>query len=131
MILSGLNFGKIGVAVLLVTLSILIFIIAYRKLLAYLSRGEIPNEKYCVLNSLEKNPASGEIEFYFTSEEEKFVHLEILNPDFSLNQEIVAKTFKPGGNIIRFDSTKLNNGNYYIQLRTDNQKTMKKMDVLN
>jgi hypothetical protein len=131
MILSGLNYGKVGVALLLVTLSLLIFIIAYKKLLAYLSKGEIPNEKYCELNSLEKNPASGEIEFYFTSEEDKLVCLEILNPDFSLNQEIVNKEFKAGGNIIRFDSTKLKNGNYYYQLRTDNQKTMKKMDVLN
>jgi hypothetical protein len=131
MILSGLNFGKIGVGILLISLALIIFIIAYKKLLAYLSKGEIPDEKYCVLNSLEVNPASGEIEFYFTNEEEKFVYLEILNPDFSLNQELTAKEFKVGGHIIRFDSTSIPNGNYYYQLRTDNQKTMKKFDVLN
>jgi hypothetical protein len=131
MILSGLNFGKIGVGILLISLALIIFIIAYKKLLAYLSKGEIPDEKYCVLNTLEVNPASGEIEFYFTNEEEKFVYLEILNPDFSLNQELTAKVFKVGGHIIRFDSTSIPNGNYYYQLRTDNQKTMKKFDVLN
>jgi hypothetical protein len=131
MILSGLNFGKIGVGILLISLALIIFIIAYKKLLAYLSKGEIPDEKYCVLNTLEINPASGEIEFYFTNDEEKFVYLEILNPDFSLNQELTAKEYKVGGHIIRFDSTSIPNGNYYYQLRTDNQKTMKKFDVSN
>lgn len=131
MILSGTNFGKIGVGILCVSLALLVIIIAYRKLLAYLGKGRIPNEKYCVLFSLETNPAKGELEFYFTSEEEKFVNFEILNTDFSLNQTLIAKDFKAGGNIVRFDSKSIPNGDYFYQIRTDNQKTMKKVRIEN
>ena len=131
MILMGFSYAKIGVGILLVSLAVLILVIAYRKFLAFLAKGEVPPDKYCVLNSLEVNPAKGEIEFYFTSEEPTFVHFEILNNDYTLNQEISAKEHKIGGNIIRFDSTKIPNGSYYFQLRTENQKTMKKFDIFN
>ena len=61
------------VGILIFTLAILIFVISYKKLLAYLGKGSIPKEKYCVLYSLETDPASGDIQFYFTSEEKKEV----------------------------------------------------------
>lgn len=131
MILAGLNYGKLGIGILTVSLAVIVLIIAYKKLLAYMSKGEIPNEKYCVLTSLENDPVSGEIEFYFTTDEEKLVHLELLNPDLSLNREISTKTHKIGGHIIRFDSTSTPNGSYFYQLRTDNQQTKKKMNIFN
>ncbi|MES2589635.1 MAG: hypothetical protein V4622_11700 [Bacteroidota bacterium] len=127
----GVSYGKVAVGILLITLALLILIIAYRKLLAFMSKGEIPKDKYCVLNSLEVNPAKGEIEFYFTCEEPVYVDFEILNADFSINQTVSSKEYTSGGNIIRFDSTKIANGSYFFQLRTENQKAMKKFDVLN
>ncbi|MGV3632491.1 MAG: hypothetical protein ACO1O6_14885 [Bacteroidota bacterium] len=131
MILVGYSITKIAVGVLCVSLAILILVIAYRKLLAYLGRGEMPSEKYCVLYSLEVSPAKGELELYFTSEEPKEVTFELLNGDLSLNREIISGEYKPGGHIVRFDSTTVGNGTYFYQLRTDNQKTMKKVVISN
>ena len=125
------SISKIAVGILCVSLAILVLVIAYRKLLAYLGRGKMPAEKYCVLYSIETNPAKGELEFYFTTEEEKQVTMELLNDDFSLNREISSKDYPAGSHIVRFDSTLVPNGSYFYQLRTDNQKTMKKVVISN
>lgn len=131
MILAGYNFSKMAVGVLVVSLAVLVLVIAYKKLLAFMGRGNINMEKYAVLYRLENDPVSGEIEFYFTCEEPKTGTFSILNEDSSLNQTIITKDFQTGGNIVRFDSTSISNGVYFYQLETENQKTMKKMNVLN
>lgn len=131
MILMGFSTSKIVIGILCVSLALLVLIIAYRKLLAYLSKGRITSEKYCILRSLDNEKVKGEVEFYFTCEEPKNVTIEILNNDFSLNTQVKSGDFSVGGHIIRFDSTSISNGAYMYQLRTDNQKTSKKFFVEN
>lgn len=132
MILAGFGIdGTTIVYILCITLGILVIAIAYRQLLRYLGKGTPPKEDYCVLYSLEKNPAEGELEFYFTSEEPKTVTLNILDADMNFLTEIETIECHKGGNIVRYDSTKIENGNYYYCLQTSNQKTMKKMRVQN
>ena len=132
MILAGFGIdGTTIVYILCITLGILVIAIAYRQLLRYLGKGTPPKEDYCVLYSLEKNPAEGELEFYFTSEEPKTVTLNILDADMNFLTEIETIECHKGGHIVRYDSTKIENGNYYYCLQTSNQKTMKKMRVQN
>ncbi|MFT5779536.1 MAG: hypothetical protein ACI837_002495 [Crocinitomicaceae bacterium] len=96
-----------------------------------MGKGTPPKKDYCVLFNIEKDPAEGELEFYFTSEEKKNYSLQILDSDMLLIEEVLSKECFIGGNIVRFDSSKLKNGQYYYCLKTDNQKTMKKMRVSN
>lgn len=131
MILMGYSIGKVLVGILCVSLAVLVLFIAYRKLLAYLGKGSPAPKDYCVLYSLEISPSKGEVEFYFTTVAPKHVSIEILNEDMSLNKVVSAKECDEGGHIIRFDTTELSNGNYYYCLRSENQKTMKKMVVAN
>jgi hypothetical protein len=131
MILVGLNIEKIGVSILFVTLSVLLLIIIYRKIIAYFEKGKIQNENYCFLYRIEKQPVKGEIEFYFTLEEPKFVDFEILNFDFTPYKSLASKEFSKGGHILRMDSTELKNGTYYYQITTENQKTYKKLEIKN
>ena len=131
MILMGYSIGKVLVGILCVSLAVLVLYIAYRKLLAYLGKGSPAPKDYCVLYSLEINPSKGEVEFYFTTVAPKRVSIEILNEDMSLNMVVSEKECDEGGHIIRFDTTSLSNGNYYYCLRSENQKTMKKMVIAN
>jgi hypothetical protein len=132
MILSGFNFNSTTVLyILFVTLGILVLAIAYRKLLRYLGRGTPPAEDYCVLYALEKNPSAGEMEFYFTSEAVKTVTLKVLDEDMNEVTDISTIECHKGGNIVRYDSTQIQNGNYFYCLQTPNQKTMKKMRIKN
>lgn len=131
MILMTYSYGKLAVAILFVTLALLILYIAYRKLLGYMGKGEPVKEDYCVLYSLEQDVASGEIEIYFTTESPKDVCIELLDCDLAFIQNIREGKFSKGGHIVRFDTSKLSDGTYFYVLRTDNQKTMKKMNVRN
>lgn len=131
MILIGFSITKVLIGVLCVSLALLLLFIAYKKFLAYLGKGGPAPKDYCTLDSLEKNPGEGEIQIFFTNDQKKKVTIEILNDDMSRREVIVEKDFEPGGHVIRFDSTKIPNGNYFYCLRTDNQKTMKKMEISN
>lgn len=130
MIIS-LSIEKTGIAILGTTLILLLLVIAYRKLLAYFRKDHLPKEKYCVLYRIEKNPAEGELEFYFTLEEKKHVDFDFLNDNFESLLSLASKEFEKGGHILRLDSRNYQNGTYYYQLKTDNQKTYKKLEILN
>jgi hypothetical protein len=132
MILAGFTFNwDTVIYILSITLGILILVILYRTLLKYLGRGTPSSKNYCVLYGLEKDPAHGELEFYFTSEEKKPVTINILDENMNLFTEVATIDCHVGGNIVRYDSTQIANGNYFYCLQTENQKTMKKMTVRN
>jgi hypothetical protein len=130
-VLMGFTFGKVALGVLYTSLAVLILVIAYKKLLKYLGKGAVPIEDYCVLYGLETHPAKGEVEFYFTTNRKREIILELLNDDLSTYLNIQEKEVNEGGNIIRFDTKTIPNGTYFYQLRTENQKTMKRFSIEN
>ncbi len=131
MILVGFSFMQVVYGVLYTSLGLLVVIVLYRLLLKRLSRGAIDQKNYCELHSLEVNPGKGELPFYFISGEARRVRLTLLDAKMNFLQEIASLDCKVGGNIVRFDSTKIPDGNYFYCLETDNQKVMKKMSVKN
>lgn len=131
MILMGFSISKVVIGILFVSLLLLLAYILYKKVLAFVGKGVPLHTDYCVLYSLEQDPVVGEMEIYFTTKEPKKVAIEILNEDMNLCEIVVEKDFKEGGHIIRYDSTKLQNGTYFYGLRTENQKTVKKISVKN
>lgn len=131
LILLGLSFVKIALGVLYTSITVIVGYILYKRLLRYMNKGVPHKALYCELNSLEQDPAKGMLEFYFTSLDAKKVRFEILDESYNSVEVIVDKDFDPGQHIVRFDSTKVSNGVYYYQLKTDNQQTMKMMHIAN
>lgn len=131
MILLKLSIERVLLGVLFVSLSMLVLVIACRKLLKYLGKGSPSPKDYCVLYSMEQEVVKGEMEIYFTTAFQKFVAIELYNSDLQVLKVLKEGDFKPGGHIVRFDSIEIPNGNYYYGLRTDNQKTVKKMKIHN
>ena len=129
--LIGFSIGKTAIGVLLVTLSLLICYIAYKKLLQYLGKGTLQANDYCVLYPVEQNPAKEILEIYFTTNQPKSVSIQLLNQDLSLHTQIENKNFGLGGHIIRYDINAIPDGNYFYALVTDNQKTVKKITIRN
>jgi hypothetical protein len=131
LILLGLSFVKIALGVLYTSITVIVCYILYKRLLRYMNK-DVPNKAlYCELISLEQDPAKGMLEFYFTSLETKTVSFEILDESYNSVEVLAEKDFNAGQHIVRFDSTKVSNGVYYYQLKTDNQQTMKMMHVAN
>ena len=129
MILMGFNWADVLIGMLWVSIVLLVLIIGYRKLLSHLGRNDLKKEDYCVLFNLEESPVTGTVPFYFTSEKARSVSLWIQDSEMNDKLEISTQECKIGGNIVRFDSSILENGNYFYSLRTDNQKISKKMIV--
>ncbi len=131
MILLGFSIANILIVTLSVTLGLLILFIIYRKILAYVSRGEPIQKDYAKLYPVEQNPASGEVTIYFTCEIEKDITIDLLDSNMNLIKELFAKKCKEGGHIVRFDSENVIDGEYFYCLKSDNQKTMKKITISN
>ena len=130
-VLMGFTIGRVLLGALCVSLAVLLLTIAYRKLLKYLGKGAPSPDDFCVLYGLETHPAKGEVEFYFTSNSKRDVIFELLNDDLSNHSIIQSKNVSEGGHIIRFNTETIPNGTYFYQLRTENQKTMKRFTVEN
>jgi hypothetical protein len=131
MILMTYSISKVVIGILLTSITLLILIIAYKKLLARLGKGNPIKEDYCVLYNLEETPSNNEVAFYFTCNSERSILLELLSNELTTIQIIAEKIVQEGGHIIRFDTKSIPNGTYFYCLKTDNQKTMKKMIVAN
>ncbi len=117
--------------VLWISLGITVVIILYIRLLRRFQKGNPRKKDFCVLYGLEEDPAKGVIELFFSANEPRHYTMSILDPEMNPLQVVADQESYKGGNIIRFDTSKLPNGEYYYCLQTSNQKTMKKMSILN
>ncbi len=130
-VLFTFSITKLLLGILSLSLAVLLIVIAYKKLLAYLGKTDMITEDYCILYSLEEQPSTGEIELYFTTNSKRVCKMSILNYDMSLHSVIFEEEVKEGGNIVRFNTKNVENGLYFYQLETENQKTMKKIEIKN
>ncbi|MEY3085462.1 MAG: hypothetical protein RL037_1642 [Bacteroidota bacterium] len=118
------------IEVLFITLGILLIIIIYRLVLRRLSKGQVVHSDFCTLYSLETNPVSGVVEFYFSTPIAQYVEFAIWNSTDNgktLKNEMMAE----GGHIIRFDTSEEPNGMYTFGIITKEQKTVKKFEIKN
>ena len=123
----SLEANVVGVLMVLIALMLLVF--AYKELIRRFSRGKAAKEDYAFLFPLERETITGEVEFYFTLDNPRKVAISILDSAMKELTVIIEKDFAKGGHIVRYNSDNLNNGIYFYCLRSDNQKTMKRMIV--
>jgi hypothetical protein len=115
---------------LFISLLIVLGIVLYRLLLRRLSKGKVDMESFCTLYSMEKNPVSGTVEFYFVAPD-------MIKVEFSIwrdNEKILELSndyFKKGGHIIRFDTKEISNGEYFFGIVTSSQRTIKRFRIEN
>ena len=83
MVLVGYSWLDVVQGMAWTSLGVLLVVIIYRRILRSLNKGSIDKDDYCELYSLEIEPASGELPFYFTSAKEKPVTLLLLDADMN------------------------------------------------
>lgn len=115
---------------LIITLLILVAIIAYRYLLKYLSKGRVDQALFCELYSLDHDPASGEVSFYFVCPELTLLSFKIWDAN-QVVRELTNKEYPQGGHLSRFQTSELPNGTYFFGIETSKQKTQKRFNIQN
>jgi hypothetical protein len=115
---------------LIATLIILVAIIAYRFLLRYLSKGNVDQAQFCELYSLDHDPASGEVSFYFVCPNMTHVAFNIWKADQVVLQ-LTNKEYEQGGHLLKFQTSELPNGTYYFGIETSKQKSQKRFTIQN
>ena len=115
---------------LVATLLILAAIIAYRFLLRYLSKGRVNQALFCELYTLDHEPASGEVSFYFVCPETTFVTFAIWKGDAIIKQ-LTSQEYEIGGHLLKFQTSEIENGVYYFGIETTKQKTQKRFTIQN
>jgi len=114
-----------------ISLIVVVFILLYSLLLKRLKRGEISQDSYIVLYPLDAELAVGTVQFFFENKEAKEVAFKVYSANGDYEELISNKSYKAGGHILKFDTTKVPNGKYYYELKTENQKTSKLMEIKN
>ena len=115
---------------LFVSFLILLAVIAYRALLRRFQRGQVQHQDFCELYTLDQEPASGELAFYFVCPAPIGVRFGIWQNN-QLVVELANQEFDKGGHILRYESSLLPNGVYYYGIITAVQETKKRMTVSN
>jgi hypothetical protein len=115
---------------LIATLIILVAIIAYRFLLRYLSKGNVDQAQFCELYSLDHDPASGEVSFYFVCPNTTHVAFYIWKAD-QVVLELTNKEYEKGGHLLKFQTSELPNDTYYFGIETSKQKSQKRFTIQN
>jgi hypothetical protein len=113
------------------TLLVIIAIILYRLLLRRMKRDVMDNSGFVVLHRSEKEPAWGAIQLYFTSEKPGKGIFRLYAKGGQAEWVLFDGEFKPGNTIVNFDTTKVPNGWYYYEVKTENQKTYKLLEIKN
>jgi hypothetical protein len=116
--------------VMLVTLGILGVFVLYKLMLRRMSRGAVDQTVFCTLYSLDKNPASEEVEFYFIAPTEMNIAFRIWKQEEKI-VEIRNEVFSKGGHIVRFDTRTIPDGEYFFGIETSAQKTIKRFRIKN
>lgn len=123
--------GQLLLNVVYVVLMIVLAIVLYKALLKRMNKGNIISGSFCELQAVSPKPAFGEIDFCFTCKENKHIDFELVSLNFEPVVSVVSKEFEEGQHILKFDSTQIENGEYYYQLRTNNQRIFKKILIDN
>lgn len=131
MIALPLSLSQSALAVLFTSLGILVLVIAYRKLLAYLGKGKKADVKYMKLYPIKSPSVQGRVVLFYEAEEKTDAEMVLLDKDWNLLQSIDKRISRIGGNKVDFDTTAVPNGTYFYKLITENQSDAKRIRIDN
>lgn len=127
----ALDLARIIINIGWISLAVIVFFILYRLMLRNMKKNVTDPVKYAILHEVEQNPASGQIQFYITMAEKHVANFELYNKDGSHRIVLKEGDFEPKGHIITFDTSQVPNGHYFYELKTENQKTSKILEIRN
>lgn len=127
----GIDWMQYAIYFLYASLMAIVVIIGYRYMIRRWSKQVWKKEDFVQLFSLENSLVSGEISFFFEVFSAKHVRFVLVDQTGKEVKSMVDEVRKPGGYVIRVDTTQIPNGIYYYCLTAENQRTEKRLEVNN
>lgn len=122
---------NIVLGILYVSITVIVLVILYRLLIKKLNKGNLDPTLFCELETLDEVQSHGVIDFCFRCKQDKKVDFEIVTLNFDQVYSVASKDFPAGQHILKFDTTLVENGEYFYLLKTDNQQIFKKILIAN
>jgi hypothetical protein len=113
------------------SLALIVILIIYFRILRRIKKKQVDHDSYVRLKSFNTEEISGEVQIYVELEQEKIFQLYWKNKANDETLMIFDGTKKKGGHIFTFDTKQLQNGFYFYELTTSNQKISKLVEVQN
>jgi len=113
------------------TLIVIVAIILYRLLLRRMKKDIIDNKSFLVLHRSEQEPAFGDMQLYFSSDNPGSAVFRLYEKNGDKEWILFDGEFKAGNTIVNFDTKSVPNGWYYYEVKTENQKTFKLLQIKN
>ena len=126
-----IDIARIFVNIGWASLIIVVFILLYKLLIKRLSKNTVPQQSFVELTPLKDDKIMGKVQFFFKTHEAKPIKFRIYSRTGDFEKVLEDREYSKGGHIINFDTNSLQNGFYFYELKTDNQKITKLMEVKN
>lgn len=128
---AGVRTWEASILATIITLLALgLLLLGYKGVIRRFGKGTIDKTDYVQLYDLERGDITGEIEFYYTTETPKHITFTIQSMKMEVLHTLVDGECSKGGNIVRFDTRKLEEGHYFYGVQTENQKAIKRFRVV-
>lgn len=130
-----INVQQIVLTIGWVAFFLLILVIIYRlyirKIKQKREQRDLFKKLYINLHPIKNDPANGIVPIFIEAHQVIQVKLRIFSPQLAIDKIIEERALKKGGNVIQFDTTVFQNGTYFYEVITDNQKTKKRIHIFN
>ena len=114
------------------SLAILIFVILYRRYLKSVNKSTINNDDYVKINNFDGDFIQGMIQFQLVVPSKQVVKLRLFDRNNEENTKLICdQELKKGNHIFNFDTKTLDDGFYFYELLSNQQKITKLVQIKN
>ncbi|MFI5203137.1 MAG: hypothetical protein ACHQF2_01475 [Flavobacteriales bacterium] len=112
-----------------ITVGLYLLFYVYRAYIRRANAAAGASRGFARLLPLEIPSKGGELQFRFYIDVEQQIALEICDTSNNTLFSLVDKVFSPGEHVVRFDSAKLSDNQYFYRLKTKGQEIIKKLEL--
>lgn len=127
--MGGLETSDVILAILYVTGAILLFITSYMLFIKRFKKGQLQAINDVILNTSRYDVYKSKTQFMIELTEKAHVQLSLLNEEEKELDVLLDGELEGGENVVDFDPTNLDDGIYYLSLKSESASLLRKITI--
>ncbi|WP_066757711.1 hypothetical protein [Crocinitomix algicola] len=127
--MGKLESSQVIFGILYATGAISLLVVSYMLFIKRFKRNKLKAVSEVKLNTSRYDSFSNKTQFLIELSDNMQVTLSLLNRNEELVGEIINEELLAGENVVDFDPTKFEEGNYYLSLKTKNSSILRKIRI--